>query len=65
MLPSTRLVDAVRDIGGGAVVRGADLLPRSMPVYEGLEPAGGRWLRLDTSAGSALIRAEPGLSPAP
>ena len=33
-----------------------------MPVYVGLEPVGGRWLRLDTSAGSALVRAEAGLS---
>ena len=61
-MPSTRLVDAVRDIGGGAVVRGADLLPPQMPVYEGLEPAGSRRLRLDTSAAPALVRSEPALS---
>ena len=56
------LIDAVRDVGDGAIVRGTDLLPAPMPVYVGLEPAGGRWLRLDTSAGSALVRAEAGLS---
>ena len=33
-----------------------------MPVYVALEPVGGCWLRLDTSAGSALVRAEAGLS---
>ena len=60
--PSRRLLDAVRNVGDGAIVRGADLLAPPMPVYRGLEPAGGRWLRLDTSAGSALVRAEPGLS---
>ena len=31
-------------------------------VYVGLEPAGGRWLRLNASAGSALLRAEPAFS---
>ena len=60
--PLSRLLDAVHDVGDGAIVRGTDLLPRQMPVYVGLEPVGGRWLRLDTSAGSALIRAEAGLS---
>ena len=60
--PSSLLLDAVRKVGEGAIVRGTDLLPRQMPGYVGLEPVGGRWLRLDTSAGSALIRAEAGLS---
>ena len=59
---SSRLLDAVRDVGDGSIVRGTDLLPRQMPVYVGLEPVGGRWLRLDTAAGWALVRAEPGLS---
>lgn len=58
--PSSQLLDAVRDAGDGAIVRGTDLLPRQMPVYVGLEPVGGRWLRLDTGAGAALVRAEPG-----
>ena len=60
--PSSRLLDAVRDVGDGSIARGTDLLPRQMPVYIRLEPVGGRWLRLDTAAGSALVRAEPGLS---
>ena len=60
--PSSRLLDAVRDVGDGTIVRATDLLPRQMPVYVGLEAVGGRWLRLDTSAGSALVRAEAGLS---
>ena len=47
---------------GVAAVRGADMLPASQPIYRGLERTGGRWLRLDTSGGSALFRAEPGLS---
>ena len=60
--PLSRLLDAVRDVGDGSIVRGTDLLPHQLPVYVGLEPVGGRWLRLDTSAGSALVRAEAGLS---
>lgn len=43
-------------------MRNADLLPAGLPVYGRLEPVGGRWLRLDTSAGPALVRAEPGLA---
>ena len=49
-------------LAAGAVARGADLLPAGPPVYLGLDPADGRWLRLDTSTGSALVRGEPGLS---
>ena len=60
--PLNRLLEAVRDVGDDSIVRGTDLLPHQLPVYIRLEPAGGRWLRLDTATGSALVRAEPGLS---
>lgn len=49
------------EMPAGVGVRGSDLLPAKLPMYIRLEPAGGRWLRLDTSAGSTLVRAEAGL----
>ena len=52
----------MRDVGDESIVRGTVLLPRQLPVYIRLKPVGGRWLRLDTATGSALVRAEPGLS---
>ena len=60
-VPSGPFFDALAG-AGVEVLRGADLLPRALPAYLGVEAVGDRWLRLDTSAGSALVRAEPGVS---
>ena len=69
-----RLADADRDVAASVAMNAwpaAFAARKSMPtrqrrggrsVYVGLEPAGGRWLRLDASAGSALVRAEAGVS---
>ena len=40
---------------------GRDVAARGHPALVALEPVGGRWLRLDTSSESALIRTEPGV----
>ncbi len=43
------------------LVTGRDVAARGHPALVALEPIGGRWLRLDTSAESVLIRTEPGV----
>ena len=43
------------------LVTGRDVAARGHPALVALEPVGGRWLRLDTSSDSALIRTEPGV----
>ena len=45
----------------GVLVTGRDVAARGHPALVALEPVGGRWLRLDTSSDSALIRTEPGV----
>ena len=40
---------------------GRDVAARGHPALVALEPVGGRWLRLDTSSESALIRTEAGV----
>ena len=43
------------------LVTGRDVAARGHPALVALEPVGGRWLRLDTSSETALIRTEPGV----
>ena len=43
------------------LVTGRDVAAGGHPALVALEPVGGRWLRLDTSSESALIRSEPGV----
>ena len=44
------------------LMTGRDVAARGHSALVALEPVGGRWLRLDTSSESALIRTEPGVS---
>ena len=45
----------------GVMTTGSGLKAAAPPRFEALSPAGRAWLRLDTAAGSALLRGEPGV----
>ena len=46
----------------GVVTMAGDLETAATPRFRALTLAGGTWLRLDTDAGAALVRAEPGMT---